>query len=106
MKNKKQAMQVLDGLAHMDRNGLLLFLSEILIQRPSAIINASVALEIRGADLGFTKERDLVERLSELIKQNKFIDAIKLHRQETGLGLRESKYFCDELRQTINNERR
>lgn len=97
MSNHTKAKKILDDLENTERNGLLLFLSEIALQRPSAVINASESLKKRKADLKLTLDK----RLIELIKQNKFIEAIKLYREETGFNLRESKIYCDNLRATI-----
>lgn len=40
----------------------------------------------------------LEERLKTLIADRRIIEAIRLYRQETGLGLRESKEYIDKLR--------
>ncbi len=51
--------------------------------------------------LGLEYEEDLTEGASpevlELMRRGKKIDAIKLFREETGLGLKEAKDFIDSL---------
>lgn len=37
-------------------------------------------------------------QVARLIREDKYVNAIKLVRQETGKGLREAKDYCDEIR--------
>lgn len=41
------------------------------------------------------------EEYKSLILSNRMIDAIKLHRSHTGLGLKESLHYIEELRATL-----
>lgn len=52
------------------------------------------------------RHKDINEKLEKLIIARHHIQAIKLHRATTGWGLRESKQFCDNLRQKLINQGR
>jgi len=49
------------------------------------------------------KNDRIVSELVSLIKEDRFIQAIKIYREYTGLGLREAKDFCDNLREQVRN---
>lgn len=44
----------------------------------------------------FDSDGSLSEGVIELVQQNRIIEAVKLHREETGLGLAEAKAAIDE----------
>lgn len=46
---------------------------------------------------------DLDNEVVELVRKKRLIDAIKLHRIQTGLGLKESKDVIDEIQRRIKN---
>jgi ribosomal protein L7/L12 len=46
-------------------------------------------------------KRELDNRLIDIIRRGDFIQAIKEYRAATGLGLKESKEYCDKLRESV-----
>ena len=91
IKNYKQAIDILDEILG-EYASMQELVTRIARNNPDILVNAYDYVK-------YDKDDDMKKEAIHLINSNLYIQAIKHVREKTGWGLKESKAYCDELRE-------